>query len=177
MKNGHFFGWYYGSGHFIAKVLPFVLDGLSQNAQFIVVFEPQILALLQTALRSNGVTVRPDTFIPAPLTDLLHLQRTQGVQGLRKGLLAFLEQARARGFQQLRITGQVTRELALTDSSLEQFLQWEKIYHQACTGLPIASLCMYDAALSVDHDALLPCHDEPFRPDVPPPSTGTCPRR
>lgn len=160
MGNRHYCTWYYGSSHLIAKVFPFVLEGLSENAQFFVMYEPDILGLLKTALKSNGIATRPDSFIPIPLTQLIAMQRSQGVQGLRKGLLGCLEQARSKGFHQIRVSGQVTLELAVTGSSLEQFLQWEQIYHQACVGLPIATLCMYDAKLSVDDHTLSLSHDD-----------------
>lgn len=160
MKRRHYCGWYYGTSHFIAKVLPFVIEGLKENAQFLTVYGSQELELLKMAVKSSGFNVRPDTFVPAPLTHFSELQQKYGAQGLRKGLLSCLEQARSNGFHNLRISGQVTHELALTGSSLEEFLQWEKMYHQACDGLPIASLCMYDASLSVDRGILALCHDE-----------------
>lgn len=159
MPGRHYCGWYYGDSHFIAKVLPFVLEGLALNAQFLVVLEPHILDLLERTLRANHVEVKPGTFVPLPLHELTELQRRQGARGLRTGIVRSVQRARGEGFHQIWIFGRVTFELSLTGSTLEQFLQWDRVFQRACAGLPVAALCMYDSSLSVDRATIAGYHD------------------
>lgn len=160
MRTSHCFGWYYGDGHFIAKVLPFVQSGLTERAQFLVVMEPHIRTLLENTVEANGTAVPPGTFVDLPLQELSRMHKAHGIGGLRNGLRKCLENARMAGFYQIRLLGRVSQELSVTCSTLEEFLQWDKGLHRASRGLPMAALCMYDAALSVDQGMLSHCHDE-----------------
>lgn len=172
--SGHYYCWYYGASHFIAKVMPFIEQGLQENAQFLIDVSPEVQTLLERTLKANGIQPRPGTFLEAPVQEFKQLQRSHGIRGVRKGLLRCLERARMAGFQQLRLLGSVAYELERTSSNLEEFLQWEQAFHEASRDLPITTVCMYDLALHVDPGRLACCHDEALpEPVETPPSRAS----
>lgn len=160
-KDCHQFGWYYGAGHFIAKAVPFVCAGLHQRARILTFVGPNLAEQFIMAVHSNWQSDLPhDAFGLTPLHRLGSALSNHGVRGLRREMIRLVQDGRAAGFHRLCLLGQVSEELLQTGMSLEAFLAWEKAFHKATNGLPIDTLCMYDAALMFEQQQLNLCHHD-----------------
>lgn len=148
-RGRHHCGWYYGSGHLVVKSMPFILEGLRENARFYLCVEPEIQARLLHALGQNGAAdLRPGTISELDLQPLRWVQQTKGVRGLRKLFLHGIERVRAEGFSQVRFLCQVVNQSRASHLPLDEMLKLERACHEAARGLPLLSLTMFDAGLS-----------------------------
>lgn len=160
-RDSHQYGWYYGLGHFIVRAIPFVCDGLGQRARILTVMEPGLAEPFSAAVRRNFHTeVPPQALGLLPLCRLGNALSVGGVPRLRRELIGLLLESRRAGCHRLRVLGQVSEELRMTGKSLEEFLAWEQAFHEAGNGLPIDTLCMYDASLMVQDHQLRSCHHD-----------------
>lgn len=157
-KGKHYCGMYFGHSHIIVKSLPFLLEGLNQNAKCFVFMEDAVLEKLVYAVEKHVGKLKPGAISRTPLEQLMRLQMKDGKRGLRRGLIDCLEQANREGYSQIRLVGDTAQEISAAGLSLDGLLRWEQVFHQATGGLPIFTMRLYDAALGVDVGQLSKCH-------------------
>jgi AcrR family transcriptional regulator len=153
----------YSSGEeFLARVLPFLQEGLAAGQPAIAALSPEKFAPVREALGHEGKRV---SFVDAST----HYRRpSNALAEYRRELEVMLSQP---GVELVRVIGELP--LALTREEQDEWIRYESLINQAWADYPVWVVCGYDTRVLPDDVIARAAHTHPFvsrgaRPDPSP---------
>lgn len=142
--KSHVYAYYIGNAHLVLKVWQFIGESVHRPVWLYPMVSPKALALLKAVVRKNlegrGLILRElDLFSP----DLLW--REEGASHLKRRLAGLMWQARKEGAERVCLVIDVQHQIEKHGLGNTALLKWERCYHEACRGVGLETLCLYES--------------------------------